>query len=59
VIVYEASPECSIVSAMAPLAALGIVGDNPELHAVAAEADRRLRSALAGLASGQPRGPNP
>jgi len=34
---------------MAPVAALGIVGDNPELLDVAAEADRRLRAALATL----------
>lgn len=49
VIVYELSPVKSAVSAMAPLAALGIVGDNRELRAVAAEADRRLRAALAAL----------
>ena len=46
VIVYEVSPGHSAVSAMAPLAALGIVGDNPELQAVAREADSRLRAAL-------------
>jgi len=34
---------------MAPLAALGIVGDNPELQAVAREADSRLRAALTTL----------
>lgn len=49
VIVYEVSPGRSAVSAMAPLAALGIVGHNPELQAVAEEADRRLRSALTTL----------
>ena len=49
VIVYEVSPGHSVVSAMAPMAALGIVGDNPELRAVAAEADARLRRALAAL----------
>jgi len=49
VIVYEVSPGRSAVSAMAPLAALGIVGDNPELQAVAKEADARLRSALTSL----------
>jgi hypothetical protein len=37
------------VSAIAPLAALGIVGDNPDLQAVATEADTRLRSALKAL----------
>lgn len=45
-IVYELSPGRSVVSAMAPLAALGIVGENPELMSVAKEADARLRSAL-------------
>ncbi len=49
VIVYETEPNQSAVVAMAPLAALGVVGDNAELQAVAAEADRRLRSALATL----------
>jgi uncharacterized protein (DUF302 family) len=49
VIVYELSPGRTAVSAMAPLAALGIVGANPELQAVAAEADGRLRSALRAL----------
>jgi uncharacterized protein (DUF302 family) len=46
VIVYELSPGHTAVAAMAPLAALGIVGDNRELQAVAAEADRRVRAAL-------------
>jgi uncharacterized protein (DUF302 family) len=49
VIVYEVSPGHSAVSAMAPLTALGVVGDNPELQAVAREADSRLRAALATL----------
>ena len=49
VIVYETSPGRSAVSAMAPLMALGIAGDAPELQAVATEADRRLRSALSSL----------
>ena len=43
VIVYEVSADRSAVSAMAPVAALGLVGDNRELQAVAAEADQRLR----------------
>jgi hypothetical protein len=47
--VYETTPGRSVVAAMAPLAALGIVGDNPELQHVAAEADARLRRALASL----------
>jgi uncharacterized protein (DUF302 family) len=46
VIVYEASPGRSTVSAMAPLAALGLAGDDPEVRAVATEADARLRRAL-------------
>jgi uncharacterized protein (DUF302 family) len=51
VIVYEIAPGRSVVSAMAPLAALGIVGDNPRLQDVAKEADTRLRAALAALES--------
>ena len=46
VIVYENGPGETVVAAMAPLAALGVVGDNPALHAVAVEADARLRRAL-------------
>lgn len=46
VIVYETGPASSVVAAMAPLAALGIVGDNPALADVAREADSRLRTAL-------------
>ena len=46
VVVYETGPAESIVAAMAPLAALGIVGDNPALADVAREADVRLRAAL-------------
>ena len=49
VIVYETGPSASVVAAMAPLAALGIVGDNLSLAGVAREADRRLRDALATL----------
>jgi uncharacterized protein (DUF302 family) len=49
VIVYEVSPGRSVVSAMAPMAALGIVGDNAELQAVAQDADARLRRALTTL----------
>ena len=46
VIVYETGPASSVVAAMAPLAALGIVGDNPALVEVAHDADARLRAAL-------------
>ena len=49
VIVYETGPNQSVVAAMAPLAALGLVADNSELQAVAKEADERLRAALAAL----------
>jgi uncharacterized protein (DUF302 family) len=49
VVVYESRPGHSVVSAMAPLAALGIVGDNPALQDVASEADARLRRALTAL----------
>jgi uncharacterized protein (DUF302 family) len=54
VIVYERGPEENVVAAMAPLAALGIVGENAELQAVADEADRKLRRALASLEAVQP-----
>lgn len=49
VIVYEAQPGRTVVAAMAPIAALGIVGDNPQLTGVAQEADQRLRRALMSL----------
>lgn len=51
VIVYETGPSTSVVAAMAPLAALGIVGENGTLADVAREADGRLRGALASLES--------
>lgn len=59
VIVYETSPGRSVVAAMAPLAALGIVGDNRELQSVAGEAARRLRAALATLETGVPQPATP
>ena len=49
VIVYEVSASTSVVAAMAPLAALGVVGENVALADVAREADLRLRRALASL----------
>jgi len=49
VIVYETGPASSVVAAMAPLAALGMVGDNAALTQVAHEADERLRRALVSL----------
>jgi len=49
VAVYETEPGRSAVSAMAPIAAMGIVGGNPALKDVAREADERLRRALKAL----------
>jgi len=49
VVVYETEPGRSVVSAMAPIAAMGIVGGNPALKDVAREADERLRRALKAL----------
>jgi uncharacterized protein (DUF302 family) len=46
VIVYEDEPGTSIVAAIAPLPAMGVVGDNSDLRAVAREADEKLRRAL-------------
>jgi len=57
VIVYETGPATTVVAAMAPLAALGLVGDNPVLGEVAREADRRLRAALSGLEAAADRAP--
>jgi uncharacterized protein (DUF302 family) len=51
VIVYEATPSSSVVAAMAPLAALGVVGENAALAQVAQDADHRLREALSSLES--------
>jgi uncharacterized protein (DUF302 family) len=51
VIVYEAGEGQSVVAAMAPLAALGVVGDSAILLDVAREADARLRRALTRLVS--------
>src|SRR5512132_745968 len=51
VIVYAAEAGTSVIAAMAPRAALGIVGDNVELSKVAFEADQRLRAALAAIES--------
>ncbi len=51
VIVYEEDASTSVVAAMAPIAAMGIVGENMKLAGVAREADQRLRAALAELES--------
>jgi uncharacterized protein (DUF302 family) len=50
VIVYEVEPGRSVVAAMAPLTALGIVGSS-SLQDVAKEADRRLRASLESVAA--------
>ncbi|MEQ1729691.1 MAG: DUF302 domain-containing protein [Vicinamibacterales bacterium] len=47
VVVYEDDGGRTVVSAMAPVAALGVVGGNPALADVAQEADAKLRAALA------------
>lgn len=49
VIVYDRGDATTGVSAIAPLAALGVVGDNAALGSVAFEADAKLRRALASL----------
>ncbi len=49
VIVYDNGDETSTVEALDPVAALGIVGDNPALATVAREAQGRLRAAVAHL----------
>jgi uncharacterized protein (DUF302 family) len=52
VVVYEKAPQVSVVAAMAPKAAMGVVGGNAALEAVADEADAKLRRALAALERG-------
>ncbi len=52
VVVYEDGADKSVVAAMAPLAAMGIVGDQPAVRDVAREADARLRRALHALEQG-------
>jgi uncharacterized protein (DUF302 family) len=49
VIVYELDHGRAAVAAMAPIAAMGIVGGNTALQEVAKEADGRLRAALTAL----------
>ena len=46
VIVYEAGPNDSVVAAMAPLAAMGIVGAQSPVFEVAIEADARIRRVM-------------
>src|SRR5512139_3923873 len=50
VIVYESAPGRSVVSAMAPVPAMSMVG-NPNLREIASEADARLRRALDAVAA--------
>ncbi len=52
VVVYEDDGGQTVVSAMAPVAALGVVGGNPALAAVAQEADAKLRAALGAVEGG-------
>lgn len=54
VVVYETGAGRSTVSAMAPIAALGMVGGDPALKDVAREADERLRRALGALEAPRP-----
>ena len=51
VVVYEREPGTSTVAAMAPLPAMGLV-DNPDVVAVAKDADAKLRAVLARLEGG-------
>jgi uncharacterized protein (DUF302 family) len=43
--------DAAVVSVVDPAMMLGVVGDNPELKAVAAEAEARLRRVVAALAA--------
>src|SRR3982751_6613670 len=52
VVVYDNGDGTSTVEAMDPEAALGIVGDNPAIAAVAREAKARLRQAMDSLPTG-------
>ena len=51
VIVYQGDEGGSVIEAVAPLAAIGLAGDDPELRAVAQEAELKLRRVLAALES--------
>jgi uncharacterized protein (DUF302 family) len=48
-IVYENGEDRSVVAAMAPVAAIGMVGGDPVLKEVARDADQRLRRVLTAL----------
>lgn len=49
VVVYETKSGGSVVAAMAPKAAMSVVGRNPELQKVADEADERIQKAMKAL----------
>jgi len=49
VIVYEVEPNRSAVSAMAPIATMGMIGGGPALKDVARDAEARLRRALTAI----------
>jgi uncharacterized protein (DUF302 family) len=51
VVVYESDEGGSVIEAMAPLSVIGVAGDDPELRAVAQEADLKLRRVLAAIES--------
>jgi len=53
VVVYEDGIAHSVVAAVAPMTMIELVGDNPEVAAVAHEADERLRRVLASLDEGK------
>lgn len=52
VVVYESGPGASVIAAMAPLGAMGVVG-NEALTPVAEQADQKLRRALEALEQGR------
>jgi uncharacterized protein (DUF302 family) len=54
VIVYENGEGRSVVAAMAPITAIGMVGGDPALKDVAREADERLRRVLLALKAAAP-----
>ena len=49
VVVYEDGIATSVVAAVAPMTMIELIGDNPEVAAVAREADDRLRRVLTSL----------
>jgi uncharacterized protein (DUF302 family) len=52
VVVYDAGDGTSTIEALDPEAVLGIVGDQPDIAAVARDASARLRDALDSLTAG-------